>query len=121
MEKSDMIIYIAHSSPDEPATAEARKYLARFPDVEMRIASADLHPFPTSVKEITLAFMMKFAPLYDPSFIEKMKEVEKELSEDFERGRVLGRSSWFSVYKIQCPHRAVLDEFARLASAACCD
>lgn len=59
MNQADKVLYLAHSKPGSYVFRQTAQYLERFPDVEIRGIADDPGPFPQSVEEITLLYMLK--------------------------------------------------------------
>ena len=78
MEDEKKIAYIGHYAVDQPVFRETLRYLEGFPDVALRLASGTLPSFPTTVSEITIDYLLKYATEVDEPFFEAMKAAEKE-------------------------------------------
>lgn len=59
MNKAGKVLFLAHSRPGSHVFRQTAQYLEKFPDVEIRGIADDPGPFPQSVEEITLLYMLK--------------------------------------------------------------
>jgi Asp/Glu/hydantoin racemase len=72
------IAFIGHYAPHETIYRETLNYLERFPDVELKLISGAVPPFPKSVHEITLDYLMNYAPHIDEPFFKAMEGAQKQ-------------------------------------------
>jgi Asp/Glu/hydantoin racemase len=79
MNKGNTILYLAHSQPGSYVYRQTAQYLERFPDVDIRGISETPHPFPKSVEEITILWLLKAMDIaLDKEYLEAVGKAEKD-------------------------------------------
>ncbi|MBM5812431.1 MAG: hypothetical protein FJ191_10780 [Gammaproteobacteria bacterium] len=79
MNQADKVLFLAHSRPGSYVFRQTAQYLERFPEVEIRAIADDPGPFPQSVEEITLLYMLKAMDIgVERHFLAAIGQAERE-------------------------------------------